>query len=149
MIKNTFYIFAGRISNVVFLFLLTLVVSRQLGPALFGIFSFLTTVVIAASCISNLGLDTWMVREITKDPKRGRYYLSNILGLKIITSLLTVGLVFLIFQSTGLPEVTKYLLWVILISIIFNSLSQTLWHYGNCFKQFIISIILTIETQIK
>ncbi len=122
MFKNTLYLFAGRISNAVFLFLLTLVVSRQLGPALFGVFSFLTTVVIAASCFANLGLDTWMVREITKDPERGRHYLSNILGLKTGASLTTIGLILLIFQSADLPETTRHLLWVISASILFNSL---------------------------
>lgn len=137
MVKSTLYIFIGRISNAVFLFLLTLVVSRQLGPALFGVFSFLTTVVIAASCFANLGLDTWMVREVTKDSKQGKHYLSNILGLKIGTSLVTIGLVFLVFKSTDLPKATQYLLSIISVSILFNSLSQTLWHYGNCFKQFV------------
>jgi len=33
-------------------------------------------------------------------------------------------------------------LWVISASILFNSLSQTLWHYGNCFKQFIYHSVL-------
>ena len=99
MIKNTFYIFAGRASNAIFLFLLTLVVSRQLGPALFGVFSFLTAVVVAANCFSNLGLDTWMVREVTKTPSQGKLYLSNILGLKIGTSVVTIVLIFLIFFS--------------------------------------------------
>ena len=98
MIQNTFYIFAGRITNAVFLFMLTLVVSRQLGPALFGVFSFLTTVVMAASCFANLGLDTWMVREVTKHSERGRYYLSNILGLKVAASLITIVLISLYFN---------------------------------------------------
>ena len=57
VIKNTVYIFAGRFSNAVFLFLLTLVVSRQLGPALFGVYSLLITIVIAANCFSNFGFD--------------------------------------------------------------------------------------------
>jgi len=137
VIKNTLYIFAGRISNAVFLFLLTLVVTRQLGPASFGVFSFLTTVVMAASCFANLGLDTWMVREVTKSTERGRYYLSNILGLKTGASLITISLISLAFNSTDLPDTTQSLLWVIMVSVLFNSLSQTLWHYGNCFKQFI------------
>ena len=137
VIKNTLYIFAGRASNAFFLFLLTLVVSRQLGPALFGVFSFLTAVVVATSGFSNLGLDIWMVREVTKSPSKGKQYLSNILGLKIGTSLITAILVFLVFQATDLPQSTLNLLWVMLISIFFNSVSQTLWHYGNCFKQFI------------
>lgn len=137
MIKNTLYIFAGRASNSIFLFLLTLVVSRQLGPALFGVFSFLTAVVVSANCFSNLGLDVWMVREITKTPEKAKQYLSSILGLKTATSLLTIACIFLIFQTTDLPESTLQLLGIMSISIFFNTISQTLWHYGDCFKEFV------------
>ena len=148
MIKNTLYIFAGRSSNAVFLFLLALVVSRQLGPALFGIFSFLTAVVVAANCFSNLGLDTWMVREVTKTPTQGKLYLSNILGLKIGTSLITLVLVFLIFRMTDLPQATLNLLWILSISLLFNTISQTLWHYGNCFKEFFYHSVLWAASNI-
>ena len=137
MLKDTFYIFSGRIANASFLFLLALAVSRQLGPALFGVFSFLTTVVVTASCISSLGLETWMVREVTKKPALGIHYLSNILGIKIGTSLITILLIYLIFQFTELPKNTLNLLYILSISLLFNNLSQTLWHYGNCFKKFI------------
>ena len=136
MIKNTLTIFAGRASNALFLFLLTLVVSRQLGPAIFGVFSFLTTVVISANTFSSLGLDIWMVREITKAPEKAKQYFSTILGLKAGTSLVTPLLVFLIFQTTDLPETTLHLLWILSIALIFNTVSQTLWHYGDCFKEF-------------
>jgi O-antigen/teichoic acid export membrane protein len=148
VIKNTLYIFAGRSSNAVFLFLLALVVSRQLGPALFGIFSFLTAVVVAANCFSNLGLDTWMVREVTKTPSQGKLYLSNILGLKIGTSLITLVLVFLIFRMTDLPQATLNLLWILSISLLFNTISQTLWHYGNCFKEFFYHSVLWAASNI-
>lgn len=150
MIKNTFYVFAGRAFNAVFLFLLTLVVSRQLGPALFGVFSFLTAVVVSANCFSNLGLDTWMVREVTKTPEQGKLYLSNILGLKIGTSLVTLALIFLIFLMTDLPQATLNLLWILLISLLFNTISQTLWHYGNCFKEFFYhSVLWAVSNIIK
>ena len=137
MIKSTIYVFAGRVSNALFIFLLTLVVSRHLGPALFGVFSFLTTVLVSANCFSSLGLDIWMVREVTKNPLKAKFYLSNILGLKIGASLIAILFIFLIFQATGLPHITLHLLWILSVSLLFNSMSQTLWHYGDCFKQFI------------
>jgi O-antigen/teichoic acid export membrane protein len=150
VIKNTLYIFAGRASNTIFLFLLTLVVSRELGPALFGVFSFLTTVVVSANCFSNLGLDIWMVREVTKTPSKGKHYLSNILGLKIGTSVVTIALIFLIFRTTDLPQTTLRLLWVLSISLLFNTISQSLWHYGNCFKEFLYhSVLWAISNIIK
>jgi len=142
VIKNTVYIFAGRASNAVFLFLLTLVVSRQLGPALFGVYSLLVTIVIAANCFSNFGFDIWMVREVTREPSQAKNYLSNILGLKIVTSLVTILFVFLIFRATDLPPTTLRLLWILSVSLLFNTLSQSLWHYGNCFKQFIFHSVL-------
>jgi O-antigen/teichoic acid export membrane protein len=150
VIKNTVYIFAGRVFNAVFLFLLTLVVSRQLGPAPFGVYSLLTTIVIAANCFSNFGFDVWMVREVTKEPSQAKNYLSNILGLKIATSLVTIFGVLLFFQATNLPSTTINLLWIISISLLFNSLSQSLWSYGNCFKQFIYhSVLWAISNLIK
>jgi O-antigen/teichoic acid export membrane protein len=148
VIKNTLYVFAGRASNAVFLFLLTIVVSRQLGPTLFGIFSFLTAVVVSANCFSNLGLDTWMVREVTKAPSQGKQYLSNIVGLKIGTSLVTIALIFMIFRTTDLPQTTLSLLWVLSLSLLFNTISQSLWHYGNCFKEFFYHSVLWAASNI-
>ena len=137
MIKNSILIFLGRASNALFVFLLAWVVSRQMGPAIFGGFSFLTTVVISANCLSSLGLDVWMVREITKAPEKAKQYLSTILSLKVWTSLVTIGLIFFIFQATTLSEHSLNLLGILSVSIIFNSISQTLWHYGDCFREFI------------
>jgi len=148
VIKNTFYIFAGRASNAVFLFLLTMVVSRQLGPDLFGVFSFLTAVMVSANCFSNLGLDTWMVREVTKNPSQGKQHLSNIIGLKIGTSLITIALIFMVFRTTSLPQTTLNLLWVLSVSLLFNTISQTLWHYGNCFKEFFYHSVLWAASNI-
>jgi O-antigen/teichoic acid export membrane protein len=148
LIKNTLYIIAGRASNVLFLFLLTLVVSRQLGPAIFGVFSFLTTIVVSANAFSSLGLDVWMVREITKAPEKAKQYFSTILGLKAGTSLVTLLLVFLIFRATDLPETTLHLLWILSIALIFNTVSQTLWHYGDCFKEFVYHSLLWAASNI-
>ena len=136
MIKNSLLIFSGRASNALFVFLLSWVISRQLGPAMFGVFSFLTTVIISANCFSSLGLDVWMVREITKAPEKSKENLSSILGVKVGTSLVVIILIFLIFRATELPERTLNLLGILSISLIFNSVSQTLWHYGDCFKEF-------------
>jgi O-antigen/teichoic acid export membrane protein len=148
VIKNTIYVFAARASNVVFLFLLTMVVSRQFGPNLFGVFSFLTAVVVSANYFSNFGIDTWMVREVTKTPSEGKQYLSNIIGLKIGTSLVTIALIFLIFRTTDIPQTTLSLLWVLSISLLFNTISQSLWHYGNCFKEFFYHSVLWAASNI-
>lgn len=146
MIKNSLYLFLGRISNAIFLLLLTLTVSRMLGPSLFGIYSFLTTVILTGTHIASFGLDTLMVRETTKNPSEGKIYLSNILALKMFTSIATILIVSLIFIPFPLDTHTRYLLFVLSFSLLFNALSQTLWHYGDSFEKFIFHSILWAGT---
>lgn len=142
VIKNSLFIFCGRIANSIFLFLLTLTISRLLGPALFGTYSFLTTVVLTGSYFANYGLDTLMVREVAKDQNVGKACLTNILGLKLLTSFLTIALIALLFQLISLDPKTNRLLLILLISLLFNSLSQTLWYYGDGFEKFIYHSLL-------
>jgi O-antigen/teichoic acid export membrane protein len=136
MIRNTLYIFFGRISNALFLFLLSLAVSRQLGPALFGVYAFLGTVIQTAIHVAGFGLNTLMVREVAKDHNLGKLYLSNILGLKGLTSLATILLGLALFAFSPLAPETKSLLFVFSFSLIFLSWSQTLWFYCNPFDRF-------------
>jgi O-antigen/teichoic acid export membrane protein len=89
-----------------------------------------------------------MVREVTKAPSKGKWYLSIILGLKMVTSLVTIILVFLVFRVTDLPQTTLNLLGILSASIFLNTISQTLWHYGNCFKQFIYHSVLWAASNI-
>jgi O-antigen/teichoic acid export membrane protein len=89
-----------------------------------------------------------MVREVTKAPSKGKWYLSIILGLKMMTSLVTMILVFLVFRETDLPQTTLNLLGALSTSIFLNTISQTLWHYGDCFKQFIYHSILWAASNI-
>ena len=87
--------------------------------------------------LASYGLDTLMVREVTKNQEQGKTFLSNIIGLKIVISVITILLIALIFRLLSLDSRTTHLLLIFSISIIFNSLSQTLWHYGDCFEKFI------------
>ncbi len=89
-----------------------------------------------------------MVREVTKAPSKGKWYLSIILGLKMVTSLVTMIIVLLVFRVTDLPQTTLNLLEILSASILLNTISQTLWHYGNCFKQFIYHSVLWAASNI-
>jgi O-antigen/teichoic acid export membrane protein len=49
---------------------------------------------------------------------------------------------------TDLPQTTLNLLWILSISLLFNTISQTLWHYGNCFKEFVYHSVLWATSNI-
>ncbi len=83
-----------------------------------------------------------MVREVARDPNKGKEYLSNILGLKVFTSFITISFIVIVFEPFSLDPKTKHLLLILLISLLFNSLSQTLWYYGDGFEKFIYHSLL-------
>ncbi len=148
VIKNTTYIFAARAGNAALLFSLFVVLSRKLGVETLGTYSFLHTVILTSTFFAGFGLDILMVREVAKDNNSGGLCLSNILGLKTLTSLITV-VVIVLSISLFIPDVnTRRLLWIYSSAILFNSLSQTLWHYGDSFEKLQYHSILWVISNI-
>ena len=49
---------------------------------------------------------------------------------------------------TDLQQSILDLLWLLSISILFNTVSQTLWHYGDCFKEFVYHSVLWAASNI-
>lgn len=135
IIKNTTYIFLARVFNAVLLFLLFVVISRKLGVELLGVYSFVYTVVLTGTFFANFGLDVLMVREVSRDNKLGDVYLSNILGLKIIISSLIISVICLINHFFMPGNIASELLWSYCMVIMFNSLSQIFWYYGDSFEK--------------
>ena len=66
-------------------------VARYLGPANFGLFSYVQSFVGLFSVIATLGLDDIVVRELVKDNSRSNELLGTAFGLKIIASLSAFG----------------------------------------------------------
>jgi len=61
--KNSLYVFSGRASNVGFLFLLTLILVRQLDPTLSEIFSFYSLWTFYYEIYSPRQIKRWPVSE--------------------------------------------------------------------------------------
>ena len=115
---------------------LILIISRMLGPEIFGGYSFMNAVIITGIVVSNFGLDTYFVRETSRDNNIGKQLLSSVFGFKIISSLLVMACVFVVFNFILLDRYLVKLLLIYSIVICLNSLSQSFWYYGNAFQKF-------------
>jgi O-antigen/teichoic acid export membrane protein len=101
-----------------------LIVSRKLGPDVFGGYAFLNAVIMTGVVIANFGLDTLMVREVSRDSSQGNRFLSTVLGFKVISSLLVMAGIYALFKLFLDNEAMIRLLAVFLIVICLNSLSR-------------------------
>jgi len=108
----------------------------MLGPEIFGGYSFLNTVIITGIIISSFGLDTYFVRETSRDLNIGNQLLPSVLGFKIISSLIVISGIFVVFNFILLDKYLVKLLLIYSIVICLNSLSQSFWYYGNAFQKF-------------
>ena len=82
--KNSAYLFAARFINSLAILGLILLISRRLGPDIFGGYSFLTALIMTGIVVANFGLDTLLVREVSRDHSVGPKYLSSVLGFKLM-----------------------------------------------------------------
>jgi O-antigen/teichoic acid export membrane protein len=96
-LKNTSWLMFGKVLGLV----ASLIVTRYLGPELFGDLSFVLALVTITGAVGALGLDTFIIREIINEPNKRDEILGTALGLRLITNTalipITIG-VYLIFH---------------------------------------------------
>ena len=97
-------------------------VARYLGPEQFGILSYALAVVIVFMTISRLGMDSILVRDLSKDPTEAKAYMGTSFWLMVIASI-----VFLVVLSTLVYFVesdpnTKGYIWIISLGLLFQAL---------------------------
>lgn len=136
IVKDSIYLFSARFINSLSIFGLILVISRKLGPDIFGGYSFLNAVVMTGIVFANFGLDAHMVREVSRDHSLGHTYLASVLGFKTISSLIVMVGIYGLFRIFLIDQALVRLLAVFSIVIFLNSISQSLWFYGDAFQKF-------------
>jgi O-antigen/teichoic acid export membrane protein len=148
LLKNSVYLFGARFVNSLSILALILIISRRLGPGIFGGYSFLNAVIMTGVVVASFGLDTLMVREVTRDPLRGNRFLSSVLGFKIISSLVVMAGLFGLFRIFLDDQAMIRLLAVFSIVIWLNSVSQSFWYYGDAFQKFQFHAVLWASSNV-
>jgi O-antigen/teichoic acid export membrane protein len=136
LLKNTGYLFAARVINALCIMGIVLIISRTLGPDIFGGYAFLSAVIMTGVVMASFGLDTLMVREVSRDTSQGNRFLSTVVGFKIISSFVVIAFIIGLFSLFLRGQAMIRLLCVFSIVICLNSLSQTFWYYGDAFQKF-------------
>ena len=92
-LKNTGWLMFGKVLSLI----VGLVIARYLGPDLFGDLNFGLSLVAILAAVGALGLDTFIIREIIKEPSRRDEILGTSLWLRIITNAAAIPLAMAIY----------------------------------------------------
>jgi len=126
IVKNTGVMALGLGLNLIFTFILNIIYARYLGAIGFGKFAFALSFTALIAVLGDLGLATLAVRDIASDKSKIKKYLSNILTLKLIVSLVILILIFLIVDLLKYPKDTTALIRILGIYVVINLLGTGL-----------------------
>ena len=91
--KNTFWLSVSEVITRVLKFLLIIYVARVLGALEYGKFSFALNLVAILVIFADLGTSTIITRELSKDLKKGKQYMSSLFSLKAFLIIFTLFLI--------------------------------------------------------
>ncbi|QPH38160.1 flippase [Pedobacter endophyticus] len=93
-LKNTGWLMFGKVLSLI----VGLFIARYLGPDLFGDLNFGLSLVAILAAVGSLGLDTFIIREIIKEPARKAEILGTSLWLRLVTNAAAIPIAMAIYN---------------------------------------------------
>jgi O-antigen/teichoic acid export membrane protein len=122
--KNTYSIAASYGGQLLLAFFLTLVAAKKLGAGGFGIYMFASIMGYFLLLFDDLGLVTYMVREISKNREKTEDYYINALTAKWIILIFLIPVIYIYMKLSGFGQDKFWSLMAFFVFGFFFSLNQ-------------------------
>jgi O-antigen/teichoic acid export membrane protein len=122
--KNSFFILLGEATAALLALLLNVFLARQFGDVGFGKYSFAFSFTLLFLVFADLGLSVLSIREIARAPQKTSEYLTTVSLIKLVLSLITVGLIALVINLMNYPQDTRMMVYIFGFIVIFSSFAQ-------------------------
>ncbi len=123
IVKNTSVLFIATVIGYILGFFTTLYTARYLGAEGFGTISLALSLTAIFGIITDLGLNTLIVRETARNKELSDKYVSNTLLMKILLTFLTFGFLILTTILLGYSREVSTIIYIIAFSVIFVAFS--------------------------
>jgi len=128
--KNTLYLGAAEVVSKVLQFVIMLYAARILSKEHFGKFSFALSLSLIAVVLADLGINTLLIREISRNRKQAGKYFVNAFAVKVLLSFITYFIIVAALNALDYPHDTKkvvYIIWIFTILLSFTELFYSLF----------------------
>jgi O-antigen/teichoic acid export membrane protein len=133
--RNTTLLLLSSVAGFVLGFFFTMYVARHLGAEGFGVLAFALAFTAIFGVLTDIGLQTLMIREIARDRTLARKYLGNIAVLKIFLVIITFGLIALAINLLHYPAETIKVVYLIALSVVFNAFSTMFYGVFRAYER--------------
>src|SRR3989344_1258911 len=136
IIRNSSWLFLGELFNRGIFFIISLIIARNFLTEEYGVFSFSLSFVLLFIILSDLGLSTLIIREVSKDESVAKKYIENISLIKILLSILTFLVIILSSAVFVEGKITNQLVILFSIYLIINSFNEFIRSIFKSFEKF-------------
>lgn len=131
--RNTLVLLAGQVITVVLTYFYTIYTARYLGAEDFGILSFAIAFTGISCLLADLGLSIFITREVSRNNLLASKYVGNVLVIKTILTIITIGFTATVINLLGYPPKTVMVVYLITLSTIFTSFTNM---FNSIFQAF-------------
>lgn len=131
--KNTSYLTLALVLQKIISFTYFAILARYLGPESLGQYYFALSFTTIFSILIDLGFANALTREIAKTVDIASKYLSNIMTMKVMLSVFTLGISILSINLLGSDPITKSLVYISCISMVLDSFTTTFFAVSRGF----------------
>jgi O-antigen/teichoic acid export membrane protein len=102
---------------------LSVLIARELGPIIFGKYSFAIAFTALFAIFSDFGYNTLLIRDVARDKTKLGKYVNNIIGLRVFFSLIIFVIIVMLINIMGYPNDTKIAVYLFGIYILLTSIA--------------------------
>jgi O-antigen/teichoic acid export membrane protein len=133
--RNTTLLLSSSIAGFILAFFFTLYVARYLGAQGFGVLSFALAFTALFGIITNIGLQSLMIREVARDTALALKYLNNFAVMKVFLSILTFGLLALSVNLLHYPAETIRVIYLIGLTVVMGSFGTIFYSLFRAYER--------------
>jgi O-antigen/teichoic acid export membrane protein len=133
--KNSVFALVARVASLSSRLIVTMVLARYLGKALFGDYNYITALVGSFELLADLGLNQIAVREIAIQRDRADEYFGSVLLLKAFLMLATLGVLVVVAQVIPGSAHVRTGLYLYGLSVVLNFMASTYFVLYRAFER--------------
>ena len=144
--KNTAYLAFADIASKILGFVFYLLAARGLGVEEFGVLSFAVAFITMFAVLTDLGLGTVTAREIARDRTVARRFISNVLAMKLLASVVVILIVCALVNIIGYPATTIRVVYICSFYVIGNAVaSYYCWVFQGFERMDFVAVIRIVQ----
>ena len=149
--KNTGWMFVGQVATFVATFFVSVAIARYLGPAEYGVLSYVVSFVGLFGFVANFGIDSVIIRELIDKPERKDSLLGTSFFIKLCGAFLAIVLVYFFSFILQTSPVERVLILLFSSTLFFQAFQVSNFYFSaNVLskKNSIVQIISLVFTSI-